>query len=96
MDSATTTRADRQLAEADRQVTEGERLVAKQRQLIDERRRNGHDMEISTTLLFELEESLRSHVEHRDRLRRELVGSEPPLLIQKSTSVGAGSTDVRS
>jgi hypothetical protein len=83
MDGATTPRAEQQLAEADRQVTEGERLVANQRQLIDERR-NGHDIEISTTFLFELEESLRLHVEHRDRLRRELAGSEPPLEVLSS------------
>ena len=73
---------ERRLAEehftlAEKHVSEGERLVEHQRKTIDERRREGHDVELPVKVLAEMEESLRLHIEGRDRLLRELTGDRP-------------------
>jgi hypothetical protein len=66
------------LVEAERHVSEGERLVEHQRRTVEKRRRDGHHAELATQLLEEMEESLRLHVQDRDRLRREWA-SDPRL-----------------
>lgn len=63
---------DDQLAMADRHVAEGERVVARQRDLAATFRPGGHGAALAHALLAEFEKLLALHVEHRDRLRREL------------------------
>ena len=59
------------LVEAERHGSEGERLVEHQRRRVEKRRRDGHHAELAMQLLEEMEESLRLHIQDRDRLRRE-------------------------
>jgi phytoene dehydrogenase-like protein len=63
------------LLEAERHVSEGERLVEHQRRTVEKRRRDGHHTELALQLLEEMEESLRLHIQDRDRLRREWTGN---------------------
>jgi hypothetical protein len=67
------------LVEAERHVSEGERLVEHQRRSIEKRRRDGHHTELAMQLLEEMEESLRLHIQDRDRLRREWMGNDLPI-----------------
>jgi hypothetical protein len=73
MDPGTRAITERHLAQAERHVREGEQRLEHQRAIIDERRRDGHDVELSEQLLAEMEESQRLHVAERDRLRAELA-----------------------
>src|SRR5688572_8671080 len=66
------------LVEAERHVSEGERLVAHQRRTVEKRLRDGHHAELPMQSLEEMEESLRLHIQDRDRLRREWA-SNPRL-----------------
>jgi hypothetical protein len=67
-------RRARHLVEAERHVSEGERLVEHQRRAVEKRRRDGRHTELAMQLLDEMEESLRLHIQDRDRLRREWAG----------------------
>lgn len=62
----------------DQQVALGERHIAEQRALIKKLEREGHDVKSAASLLATLEESQRLHVEHRDRLEKELLNSSQP------------------
>jgi hypothetical protein len=62
----------------EQQVALGERHIAEQRALIGKLEREGHDVSSATSLLATLEESQRLHVEHRDRLEKELLDSPRP------------------
>jgi hypothetical protein len=73
MDKGKKTTLETELDEAERHVEEGERLIERQRRSIEERRRDGHDNDLATNLLGELEEAQRNHIAHRDLIRRELA-----------------------
>jgi len=60
------------LAQAERHVAEGEVHISRQRRIVTELEGNGHDTGMATRLLRSFEESQAFHIEHRDRLRREL------------------------
>ena len=64
---------EQHLLNAEAHVVGGERLLEQQRASIEQRRRDGHDVELATQLLAEMEESQRLHLNDRDRLRRELA-----------------------
>ena len=64
------------LAQAERHILIGEGHVSEQRRLIDELERDGHDVTSAKELLATFEESLWLHVQHRDRLRKELSDAE--------------------
>jgi len=72
--------------EAERHVAEGERLVAHQRRVIDKRRRDGRHTELAMHLLAEMEKSLRSRIQERDRLRQRLSGDAHPRPLNKRTA----------
>lgn len=74
------------LVEAERHVSERERLVEHQRKTIEKRRRDGHHTELAMQLLHEMEESLRLHVQDRDRLRREWAANARPRELQTETA----------
>ena len=59
----------------EQQVALGERHIAEQRALVEKLEREGHDVKSATSLLATLEEAQRLHVEHRDRLEKELLDS---------------------
>ena len=71
------------LVEAERHVSDLERLVAHQQRTIAKRRRNGHHTELAMQLLEEMEDSLRRHVQDRDRLRQELASNAQPQVLKK-------------
>ena len=77
------------LVEAERHVSEGERLVEHQRRRVEKRRRDGHHAELATQLLEEMEESLRLHIQDRDRLRREWAGIARPGGLQPESATAA-------
>jgi hypothetical protein len=70
------------LLESERHVSEAERLVEYQRMRVDKRRCAGHHTQLAMQLLAEMEESLRLHVQDRDRLRQELAGDAQPRLLR--------------
>ena len=72
MDNVKRRLMERNLQEAERHVTESEALIEGQRTSIDERRRDGHDVELAVDLLDEMEESQRVQVMDRDRQLRDL------------------------
>jgi hypothetical protein len=70
------------LLESERHVAEGERLVEHQRMRVEKRRRDGHHTQLAMQLLTEMEESLRLHLQDRDRLRQELAGNVQPRVLR--------------
>ncbi|MBB4261442.1 MULTISPECIES: hypothetical protein [unclassified Bradyrhizobium] len=62
----------RHLAEAERHVADGERHIARQEELINELRRDGHDLETASEVLATMQQSQVLHLEHRDRILREI------------------------
>lgn len=58
---------------AERHVREGERLVANQHELIAHLREHGHSTKLAERLLINLEDLLRMHREHLNRIRSEQV-----------------------
>ncbi len=73
------------LVEAERHVSDWERLVAHQRRTIAKRRRDGHHTELAMQLLEEMENSLRLHVQERDRLRQEMASNVQPQVLKKGS-----------
>ena len=67
----------RHLDEAERHVTEGERHIAEQEERISDLARLGHDLAEAKILLENFYASQVLHIQHRDRLRRELDGRPP-------------------
>ena len=63
---------EERLAVANRHVTVGRLLVERHRKNIAEGRLDAQLLGLATQLLAELEESLRLHLEDRNRFRREL------------------------
>jgi hypothetical protein len=61
------------LAMTARHVAEGERLIERQHEIIAGLGRNGHDTQMARELLKQFEETQTSHIEHRDRLAKELA-----------------------
>jgi hypothetical protein len=74
------------LVEAEQHVSDGERLVEHQRRAIEKRRRDGHHTELAAQLLEEMEESLRLHIQDRDRLRREWAENARPGELQEESA----------
>jgi hypothetical protein len=72
MDSTNQRHLEQRFAEAEMHVAKGERLLQHQRETIEARRRDGHDVNLATALLDEMEETQRLQIADRDRLRREL------------------------
>ena len=64
---------EERLAVANRHVTVGRLLLDRHRTNIAEGRLDTHLLGLATQLLAELEESLRLHLEDRNRLRKELA-----------------------
>ncbi len=64
------------LALADRHATRGQVLIAEQRDRVDRLRRDGRDAGALEEFLGRLEDIQRLHIEHRDRLLRELEDDE--------------------
>jgi hypothetical protein len=62
------------LERAERHVLKGERLVERQRATVEELRRDGHNVDLATGLLAEMEKSLRLHIGDRDRLVQQYAG----------------------
>jgi len=60
------------LAEAEAQVAKGLQHLAEQRAVIAELERDGHDTKTARELFATLMQSQELHIEHRDRLKREL------------------------
>jgi hypothetical protein len=60
------------LAEAEAQVAKGLKHLAEQRAVIAELERDGHDTKTARELFATLMQSQELHIEHRDRLKREL------------------------
>ena len=63
---------ERDLAEAEADVLQGARHLEQQHKVISELERDGHDTLQAKELLVTFEKSMALHVEHRDRLRKEL------------------------
>ncbi|MBV8909501.1 MAG: hypothetical protein JOZ89_01955 [Gammaproteobacteria bacterium] len=62
------------LAEAERHVEEGTRLLERERAAIEERRRRGGpDVPGTEELLRTMEESQKMHLDHLERIRKELA-----------------------
>jgi hypothetical protein len=64
---------EERLAGANRHVTVGRVLVGRHRKNIAEGQFDAHVLGVATELLAELEQSLRLHLEDRNRLRKELA-----------------------
>ena len=64
----------RHLEEAERHVAQGQRHIAEQELRISDLARLGQDTTEARKLLETFYASQVQHVQHRDRLRRELVG----------------------
>ncbi|ODM74078.1 hypothetical protein A6X20_12035 [Bradyrhizobium elkanii] len=62
----------RHLAEAERHIAEGERHIAEQEELIEHLAHHGHDLAEARKLLDNFYSCQVLHVQHRDRIRREL------------------------
>ena len=60
------------LALAERHVAEGRQHVSRQRQIIFELRRDGHDTTMARGLLEQFKDTLKLHIEDRDRLKAEV------------------------
>ncbi|HEU4626821.1 MAG TPA: hypothetical protein VFS52_18810 [Steroidobacteraceae bacterium] len=60
------------LAQAERHVTAGEHLLQNQRDLLERIRQSGYDTATAEDILRQFERVQASHIEDRDRLRREL------------------------
>ena len=63
---------ERNLAVAEKHVLRGEEHVRQQRELVAQLERDGHDALLSREILKTFEQSLRMHVENRDRLIAQL------------------------
>ena len=61
------------LAVADAHVAQGERHVVRQREIIDELKLGGHSTRLAESLLDSFEQTLASHVAHRDRILADLA-----------------------
>jgi hypothetical protein len=61
-----------ELAQADRYVAEGRRHIVRQEELIAKLDRNGQDAEEARAILDTLEDTQALHIQHRDRILREL------------------------
>jgi len=83
-------RISQHLLEAERRVSEGERLVEHQRMRVEKRRREGHHTQLAMQLLTEMEESLRLHIQDRDRLRQGLAGNARPKCVDRESSRSQG------
>ncbi|HVY82680.1 MAG TPA: hypothetical protein VG994_16935 [Steroidobacteraceae bacterium] len=68
------------LALAERHVTEGEHRLQNQRDLLERIRQSGHDTATAEDILRQFERIQASHIEDRDRLRRELKILDTPAL----------------
>ena len=64
--------APRAPCEAEAQVAKGLKHLAEQRAVIAELERDGHDTKTARELFATLMQSQELHIEHRDRLKREL------------------------
>jgi hypothetical protein len=62
----------RHLAVAERHLVEAQRHVTRQREIVAELEQGGYDTTMAKTLLIQLEETLKLHLEHRDRLQADL------------------------
>ena len=62
----------RHLEEAERHIAEGERHIAEQEDRIADLARLGHDLAEAKILLENFYASQMLHIQHRDRIRREL------------------------
>ncbi|WP_407155154.1 hypothetical protein [Bradyrhizobium sp. STM 3557] len=62
----------RHLEQAERHVAEGERHIAEQEERIADLARLGHDLAEAKVLLENFYASQVLHIQHRDRIRREL------------------------
>jgi hypothetical protein len=62
----------RHLEEAERHVAQGERHIAEQEERIGDLARHGHDTTEARRLLNNFYASQVQHIQHRDRLRKEL------------------------
>lgn len=63
------------LEQARRHVAEGEKHIARQREVVAGLECDGHDSKQARKLLHEFEGVQRLHVEHRDRLKKQLLES---------------------
>lgn len=62
----------RHLEEAERHIAEGERHIAEQEERIEDLARFGHDLAQAKILLENFYASQVLHIQHRDRILREL------------------------
>jgi hypothetical protein len=69
------------LAQAKEAIAKGERHIARQKQLIAELERDGHDSQTARELLAQFESVQALHIEHGDRLCRELAAPQRPLSV---------------
>ncbi|MBU6464615.1 MAG: hypothetical protein KGK01_06660 [Bradyrhizobium sp.] len=63
----------RHLEQAERNVAEGERHIAEQEERVVQLARGGHNVTEARKLLDNFYASQALHIQHRDRIRKELV-----------------------